>query len=142
MPSRSLALALALLAAGCSQGPKGPELRPVAGTVRWQGQPLAGALVRFIPSGDTPGGGGSAITDLAGGYALTDARGGKGVAAGEYKVVISKRVAPPGAPPATGKGEHDSPEKETLPEIYSHAQHTELTAEVGSEGRPIDFDLK
>lgn len=140
MRGRFLAL-LALTAAGCAQAPQGPELKPVTGTVRWQGQPLAGALVRFIPTGATPGGGGSALTDLKGAYDLIDARGGKGVAAGEYKVVISKRVTPPGAPPSTGEGEHDSRARETLPENYSNAQETELTAEVGAAGRAIDFDL-
>jgi hypothetical protein len=142
MRSRLPALTLVLVALGCNQAPKGPDLAPVVGTVRWQGQPLGGALVRFIPVGATQGGGGTAITEENGTYVLMDTRGGKGVVTGEYKVVISRRVDPPGSPPSTGKGEHDSRAKETLPENYSDARQTELTAQVGDGARPIDFELK
>ena len=49
-------LSLALLVAGCGSEEDGPELAPVNGVVKYQGQPLKGATVTFAPK-DTAAGG-------------------------------------------------------------------------------------
>ena len=93
MPLAVLALGLWLVALGCgcrdSSAESLPPLVPVSGTVTWEGQPLVGAMVRFLPQEGTPGNGGSATTGLGGTYQLAASiRNQPGVPAGEYRVFI------------------------------------------------------
>jgi len=142
MRRRAFALALGLLAlAGCGRGPN-PALRTVTGTVTWKGSPLTQAAVRFIPVGDTRGGGGWGSTDEAGQYTLTDVRGGAGVLPGSYKVVISKRVSAQGAVETKPVGPIDSAARETLPAYYSSQHETTLTAEVIDGPNTLKFALE
>jgi len=137
--------ATAAVLAGCgSSGPPPPKLVPVRGTVSLDGQPLANAIVTFIPEGKTPGAGGSGKTDAQGEYQLTYSRGGPGAPAGEYRVTISKRLMPGGkevpdddkTPPMLSQA------KEMLAPKYSDRTRATLTATVPENGGPVDFALK
>jgi hypothetical protein len=137
-----LVLAVVLLA-GCGRG-DGIDLVPVTGTVQWKGSPLTGAIVTFVPINETRGGGATGRTDANGDYQLTYVRGGQGTAAGEYKVVISKRIMPDGTPVPENDPTPpaDSPAREMLPAYYSDPDQTELKANVQPGAGPIHFDLK
>lgn len=117
-----------------------PPLVPVTGRVTWEGQPLVGAMVLYIPQPGAPGQGGTARTDAEGKYTLTAlVRNEPGVAAGPYKVTVSTPLMDegytpePNAPPFT---------KVKIPEQYSHREKTTLTAEVAPGMGPKDFELK
>jgi hypothetical protein len=82
----SAMLLLALGVLGCGSGSTGPALYPVVGTVTYQGKPLAGARITFIP--EKEGAIAIASTDSSGKFTMksgTDA----GVAAGSCKVTVS-----------------------------------------------------
>lgn len=123
---------LALVLSGCRNG--GLAVNMVEGTVRWNDQPVAGALVTFQPQGE------SAVlavgtTDERGHYQLTAAGGdyGKGTVAGRYKVVVTK--IPSGA--------RSRPAKTTeLPGVYAEAATTPLEAEVLQGKNTFDFTLE
>ena len=74
---------------GCgSQG----DLVPVSGQILWDGKPLEGATVFFMPTGR--GTMGSALTDASGRFTVkTGLR--KGIRPGEYVVVVQKTEQPP-----------------------------------------------
>lgn len=135
-------LTLSILAlTGCGGDPKGPELVPVRGVVKWKGSPLAGAKLTFIPMGDTQGNGGSAVTNAEGAYEVTYVRGGEGLPVGQYKVAISKRVMPDGSAPPEDVPEIESPARETLPASISSQEQTRVTRTVAAGGAPVDFTL-
>lgn len=75
---------LAVVCAGC--GGSGPKLFPVSGTVTYDGKPLAGASILFIPQGGRPSIG---TTDASGKYTISTI-GKPGAPAGLYGVTISK----------------------------------------------------
>lgn len=144
MACLSLACLALIALAGCGTGaPAGPELIPVSGAVTLDGTPLAHALVTFIPDGATLGAGGSGMTDAEGKYRLVYGRGGQGVAAGQYRVTISKRIMPDGSDVSADDDTPPimSPAQETLAAKCGDQTSTTLTANVGSDGSPIDFAL-
>ncbi len=127
--SRAAFLLLLPLLAGC--GTDGPELAPVEGTVKLDGQPVAEALIMFTPvAGGRPAGG---RTDAAGHYELTYSRDAAGAMTGEHTVTISTFRAKdpesgtPGAP-------------ELVPAVYNTKTELKKTVEAG--GNVIDFDLE
>lgn len=78
--------------AGCSGGSK-LKVVPIKGTVKYNGQPLAGASVAFVPTdekGKTAGG----MTDTQGQYTVTTmetpSKVVDGALPGSYKVMVSK----------------------------------------------------
>jgi len=82
----SAVLLLALGVVGCGGGNTGPALYPVVGTVTYQGKPLAGARITFIP--EKEGAIAIASTDSSGKFTMksgTDA----GVASGPCKVTVA-----------------------------------------------------
>ena len=82
------------------------RLKTVTVTVTHKGQPVAGATVTFLAAAATPpasGGKDTATSQSRSGVGKTDANGrakmwtlnpGDGVAAGSYKVIVSKIVQP------------------------------------------------
>src|SRR5215207_9826917 len=80
-----------LLLATCGCGGDG-GLTPTSGTVTLDSQPLADAVVAFVPEGDTKGQGGTAVTGADGRYQVRSPQGGKGLAPGGYRVTVSKRL--------------------------------------------------
>jgi len=82
----SAVLLLALGVVGCGGGNTGPALYPVVGTVTYQGKPLAGARITFIPEKEVAIA--IASTDSSGKFTMksgTDA----GVASGPCKVTVA-----------------------------------------------------
>ena len=139
-----LAMAVLLLV-GCDSGPAGPPLVPVEGTVTLDGKPLSGATLLFQPQGNTAGQGGTARTDAAGKFALTsfDLKD-KGTAAGNYRVVISKKANPDGSDfaPSPDQDPMLAAYKEVLPPQYADDAQTTLSAEVPPEGvKNLEFKL-
>jgi hypothetical protein len=134
---------LVALFAGCSK--TDPSLVTVSGRVTFNDQPLANAMVTFIPKDGTSGFGGVGKTDAAGKYKLRGSRDdAAGIPPGEYRVVISKRLMPDGSEvPADDKTPPmNSPAKESLPAAYSSMAASTLSATVRAGGGPIDFGLR
>jgi hypothetical protein len=123
--------------AGCGS----PDGVTVTGRVTLDGRPLPNAEVTFHPLGDTKGLGGSAVTDADGRYELVSARVNKGVAPGEYRVVVSRRLRPDGSPPDPNVPPIESDARETLPAAYSRLDASTLTARVSREKPAHDFAL-
>ncbi|TWU17191.1 hypothetical protein Pla52o_53660 [Novipirellula galeiformis] len=121
---------------------------PAAGTVTWQGQPVEGAVVAFIPTdGSRPA---SGRTDASGQFELTTLKANDGAMPGSYTVTISKSEVDGtemsseearayfekhGQPPTVSK-------KELLPVKYKRPDQSGLTAEVSVSGEnQFPFDL-
>ena len=135
---------------GCSKGKVAPEgLVPVTGTVTLDGQPLAGALVTYIPTGTQTGVVDAAgETDDQGKFKLLTFEGQEeGAVPGEYRVVISKLVKADGsiAKPTKDKSPMQlmlDGAKETVPAEYSDLAFSKLKATVPQGGGTNDFPLK
>jgi len=130
--------------AGCGQGPDEPPLVPVSGTVTLDDKPLSGALVTFIPTGNTKGTDVSGRTDRDGRYKLVTPKGRAGAAAGTYRVTISRLLRPDGSEylPDPAVPPVEAPARESLPPHYSDPERTRLTATVPEAGATADFPLK
>ena len=140
--SSSIIWLVALL--GCSASYKS-ELVEVTGAVTLDGKLLPDVQVMFIADGETPGNGGSGRTGVDGRYSLQNHQGDPGVAAGKYRVVLSRLLTPDGSPlsPDSEVGPMDSPARETLAPRYSAPERTILKATVLAEGgEPINFTLR
>lgn len=120
---------LVALVAGC--GAK-DGLVPVGGVVELDGAPLERSAVTFVPVDGTAGPGGMAITDAAGRFVVYSAQGKKGIAAGSYKVTVSRRE--PKTPVVEGSAVIDTDLVEFVPARYSDPEKTELTATIGAKG--------
>lgn len=126
-----------VLGQGCGTATR---LVPVTGKVELDGNPLAGAVIAFIPTGDTLGTGASGRTEADGRYQL-QTRQGKGVMPGTYKVTISRWLRPDGSDPLPDVPPIESDAREILPPRYSNAEETVLTAVVPENGATIGFPL-
>jgi hypothetical protein len=120
----------ALLVLGCAES--GSDLAPVRGRVTLDGQPLAGARLRFQP--ETAGGSPSyGTTDQQGSYELGFKRGQPGAQIGWHVIRIE-----------SGSEAGESGKKgsaRTLPARYN--AQSELRREVKSdEENTIDFELE
>jgi hypothetical protein len=114
-----------LMLAGCSGGAPVPKLNSVTGRVTLDGEPLAEAIVSFIPDKGPPSG---AITDDEGKYVLKFKTGDVGAVAGEHTVTIS-----------TDLEGTNRPEDERVPEQYN--KQTTLRVTVTEGQNEHDFDL-
>lgn len=124
--------------------------KSITGKVLLDGQPLAGAMLSFVPDASSP--------DLMEGYAKTNDQGNfemrtlgngnqKGILPGKYIVLISKKESYD-----TGKkkpsevmyGEMETvfAERDIVPVFYSDSQKTPLTAVVENGKNPVfQFEL-
>ena len=82
---------LAVTLTGCGSSTK---LLPAQGTVRAEGQPVAGALVTFRC--EQPAKVATGTTDAQGRFQLTTYPDGKGAVAGKHRVTVTKFPAPSG----------------------------------------------
>jgi hypothetical protein len=134
--------------AGCERKQSsGVPLAQAAGKVTLDGKPLAEATLEFVPTGDTKGQGGSAITDDEGLFTVTSPFGEEGLTAGDYRVVISKLVLPAGVhfdvPPDKTLPPADNPYQESLPAKYSDRTNSKLNIKVSPGGSDkLSFTLK
>lgn len=143
-------LALACLGTGftgCGLG--GPTTVPVSGIVILDGQPMPGAIVTFVPHGETTGYGGQGQTDDQGKFVARmqdgkTAAGKPGLMPGEYRVLVNKLVRPDGTVFIATDEEApiDSNARETVLPQYSDYQRTTLSATIGSGNETLKFELK
>lgn len=120
-----------LLAAGCGGGTPA-----VSGTVTFDGKPLNGGMIKFVPTdGSTSGG---QIELREGRYTSEPSWNLK---PGKYRVEVrwQNRTWKP-APSPTDSGAVVAEGKEQIPQRYN--SKSELTADLKSGENKIDFDLK
>jgi len=134
---------IALMSLGCDNSPK---LYPASGTVTYQGKPVEGANVSYVP---TTGIQAIGITDANGKFTLTT--GGKpGAAAGKYQVTVIKESSGKATAAMTpedmkkGQGSGEIKSKALLPPVYASVSTTTLTATVETDAAKNNatFDLK
>jgi len=141
-------LLLTGLLAGCgNSAAESPdlELHPVSGTVTFNGDPLGQASVTFISNGTDAKLSYLGATDETGHFVLKNRQGEAGCEAGQFKVIISKRVLSDGSP----MPQEDSPEaaamaadsKELLPAKFSARDTTELLYDVPAGGQEFQINL-
>ena len=142
---RSLvALLIGAFTLGCS--PSNPlGTAPVGGKVTYNGQPVAGATVSFVPDGD--GRPATAITGADGAYNLTTLNW-PGAVPGQYTVLVRKTdVALASNQPVSMEdavklnARPPPPPKELLPPKYADATKSPLKAEV-KKGQKNAVDLQ
>lgn len=119
-------------------------LYPVAGKVTLDGAPLAGAVVEFLPEGETRGQGASGPTGADGSYTLSTPFGEPGVTSGRYRVTIRKLVnASPPDPSDPAPPPIESAGRDALPPTYSDPGRSTLSAVVAPGDNPhVDLALK
>jgi hypothetical protein len=130
-----------LTAVGC--GHKGPPRAPVTGTIHYQGKPVIGAAVTFVPV-EARFRIASGVTDEQGNYRLETLGYGEGAILGRHKVCVALREPePPRKGPALAPFAPKPIRKPLLPLKYFDPEKSGLTADVGDvpENR-FDFDLK
>lgn len=127
---------LLVLLAGCGKDANLPEELPVSGTVKLNDQPLTGAVITFIPIGETRGTGATARTGADGSYQLRTPEG-------KYHVLISKLRMPDGSdfPIGTDLAPIDSGAKEILPG-YNDPEQPRLSATVPGPDGKLNFSLR
>jgi hypothetical protein len=155
-----LGVLFTVLAQGCYRPTGAADRRPTAptsGVVKHLGKPVEGATVTFIPaSNPVPAYG---ITDEEGRFQLSTYEEHDGAIIGEHAVTISKTTGttPSSEPPSTGNNDPEDFEnyvppslgvtpppvvKHLLPEKYSEAETSGLTATVTSDGEnAFTFEL-
>ena len=150
--SVSTLVTVGIFLTGCSNSSR-PPTYPVTGTVTWQGKPLAGAVVTFVPA-STEGEAASAITDADGKYALTTWEAGDGARPGQYRVKVSKQEQETVDPSKMVRNlsiEEEQkiyventkpapPAKRLIPSKYQDDQTSGLTHKV--EEKATTFDIK
>jgi hypothetical protein len=151
VPTRPIALclALALLACGCAEAP--PRLTEVEGTVLLDNKPLPQALVRFVPEASGPGAAliATGVTDDQGHFRLTcDMKNEPGAVVGKNRVVVIDAPPPAEARGPSGKAQEAAArylaglkmKNRPIPQAYSTAAKTPVTVEVKQEQK--DYTIK
>ncbi len=142
---------IGVVGCGSSGDPDRPKTAPTSVIVTYNGQPASGATVTFHPASSQQQGA-VAITDAQGRAEMWTFDPGDGVIPGAYKVTVSKVTAGSLPDPDTTSPEEykrleeqlaSQPPKHELPEKYSNAATSGLTADVAESGdNNITFDLK
>lgn len=136
---------------GCDAKPGLEGVVPVQGTVTYNGEPVEGATVTFMPSS---AGGKAAVgkTDDSGHFTLTTQNPGDGALPGDYLITVRKTETSgglsgeeaqqwvqenPGTPPPSPEVTH------LLPERYSVARDSGLRATITADGEndiPLELE--
>ena len=127
-------IGLCLFAAGCGGGPPRPVL--VRGQVSYQGRPLGGGTVTFIPAEPGPPATGQILPD--GQFALSTFRPGDGALPGRYSVMIIAVGDTAGRLP----DEANPPAALLIPRKYASHRTSDLTADVAEANNVIHIELK
>lgn len=141
-----IVLLLAGVGVGCgsSDTNNGRPMGEVTGKVTYQGKPVAGASIVFLPTTrDVPVG--AAITDQAGKYTLSISGRKQGAVTGSYQVGISLSAPYDGPVPAGMNPEYvkeQYPGKPLIPQKYFSAATSKLTAQVKLGHNSFDFSLQ
>jgi hypothetical protein len=134
----------ALAAAGCG----GSKAYPVKGKVTYEGKPMkGGGSISFVPTAKQEGKAAGGEIKEDGTYELMTNKPGDGSMPGEFRVVISQVTErEPENTDDDGKAAPKKPlllaEADRIPEIYSDAYKSPLTAKVEAKDNVLDFDLK
>ena len=141
---------------GCGEEePVREKTVPVSGTVKYKGNPVAGADVTLVP--ETPLGqaatkkGAFARTDESGAFTLMTFQAGDGAVPGKYKVTVKKYEQAASAevsdedpnyvPPEEMPNKPSAP-KSLVPEKYGDPNKTPLNVEIkDGENPPLELDL-
>lgn len=133
-----LCLLMAWLLPGCGDGTDHPTTVKVHGAVTCDGQPLTKGSIAFQATSDTTLRPATGELNEDGTYELSSFQRGDGAMPGEYKVVIvSLKSGPTLENP-------NQPEVSAIPEKYTRAETTDLTASIPTGGGgeiKLDFDL-
>jgi hypothetical protein len=143
---------IGIILTGCSNSSR-PPTYPVTGTVTFQGKPVAGAVISFVPT-DENGAGASAIADTEGKYELTTWEAGDGARPGEYRVKVSAQeqaAVDPSKLVRNLSSEEEQkiyveskkappPAKRLIPSKFENEETSGLTHKV--EAKPTTFDIK
>lgn len=133
---------------GCGKSSLLDGVVPVSGKVTYQGQPVDGAIVTFIPLGTQRAATGR--TDASGLYRLSTLEADDGAMPGDYQVTIAKTEVSgtrdseeDAPPPVINSGLPPIYTKELVPVKYKNAQLSGLTAQVSDSGaNELSFDLE
>lgn len=139
--SQSVAVCLAFLTVclilpGCRRG---PPVVYVEGVVTMDGEPIEGANVGFSPAGKPGAMPAAGFTDAKGKFVLSThtAKFGGGATVGDYVVIVSKTIIPP------GEEDKDSPKVVLVtPPIYQVKETSPLRAAVKNGKNRFEFELK
>jgi hypothetical protein len=127
------AVAAGLVLAGCSRR----EMGPVTGRVTHRGQPVAAAVVQFLPSNGPMA---AATTDAAGRFQLRTFGTSDGALTGTHTVVVVPWFDEMGAAENQLLEELVLPERPDIPAVYRQPHTSPLTAAVTSRG-PNEFEF-
>lgn len=134
-------LVLAMLGAlGCGRAPGTAPTARVTGTVTFQGKPVEGVNVAFVPVSGRPAAG---VTDASGNFTLSTFATGDGAVLGLHKVALAEM--PDDAQPMPGEPgwEKWKNRKARFPKKYGDAELSGFTAEVVSGKKNVfTFDMK
>ena len=126
-------MAAGLVVAGCSRR----EMGPVSGRVTHRGQPVAAAVVQFLPSNGPMA---ASTTDAAGRFRLRTFGTGDGALTGTHSVVVVPWFDEMGAGENQPLEELVLPERPDIPAVYRQPHTSPLTADVTSRG-PNEFEF-
>jgi hypothetical protein len=127
------AVAAGIVLAGCSRR----EMGPVTGRVTHRGQPVAAAVVQFLPSNGPMA---AATTDAAGRFQLRTFGTSDGALTGTHTVVVVPWFDEMGAAENQLLEELVLPERPDIPAVYRQPHTSPLTAAVTSRG-PNEFEF-
>lgn len=131
-------LCLTVLFTGCGGGPDdAPDLAPVSGTVKLDGQPLADVVVTFIPES---GPAATGKTDTQGNFTLSTKGSNDGAVIGNHKVAVTPATSAD-IPPAGADPNESLTGTTKIPAKYADANGSGLTAIVAA-GNENNVPLK
>ena len=131
----SLACLMLFMASGCSRkyedkwSKRRPPSFPTTGTVTWNGEPAAGALVTLQSLSHNVAASGR--TNDEGEFALTTWRQGDGAVAGDHKVTVATTVI------AGYTSEGGLIEVNAMPPKYEKPDNSGLTATISEKGKNV-----
>lgn len=127
-----------LITVGCSGISDAPDRRVVKGSVTLNGEPLEGAVIRFLPQPAGPVAAGKIVNGM---YEISN-KGG--VPLGKHRVEIKGTPILPADTEGKSLGEIDAATKPAIPvpEKFNSKSELETTIEAGNEPLFVDFELK
>jgi len=135
LPMGMFAIALCLQS-GCGYSSSDIDLGKVTGTVTLDGEPLANALLTFVPDSGRSSVG---TTDSAGFYRLKYTGDSEGAVLGEHKVIIESLAAVDGGFSDPSVERSNAKAVERIPRKYN--AQSSLRREVTAGSNTIDFEL-
>jgi len=124
--------------AGCGKPGTAPTVK-VTGTVTYNGTPVAGASVGFLPDSGRPA---SGTTDAQGRFTLSTFAQGDGAVPGRHRVTISEPASESAPMPGTPEAENWTPPEPRFPAKYADPNTSGFTATVEKGGEnDFTFDM-